>query len=781
MNRHLAFAGTALTSMSVLMLELVLTRLFSATMYYHFAFMAISVALLGSGASGVVIFLLLSKISEARRHEWLGSCAALFAISVIFAVIIILQNPLDAAAPAGTYTKLAIIYSATALAFFFGGCVITLAIHFMADDIGRLYFFDLAGAALGCLLLIPFLNHLGAFNTVLVTAALASLAAAVFISVPGSVPAARFAIWSLFIGLGTLALFNIGTGRFGIEQLKGLQTRDLLFSRWNSFSHISVAGKLTDPALIIRIDADAETRITKGGGSIGKLTNPPVTIEGLVHFLKPEGKVLIIGPGGGNDVVLARAFGHESIVGVEVNPMIAEEVMKSEPFLSYSGRTYLQPGVQVVVDEGRSFIRGSSIRYEVIQANMVDTWAATAAGAFALAENNLYTVEAFQDYIDHLTDDGFLSMTRWYFEPPDQLWRLISLTRAAMSRMGITNPGRHMMVFKYGGTDFQAVPATFIFKRSELTDAEVRRIEEIARRQDFDILYTPLTHPPGLFTELIESADPQAIWSQLPINIEPTTDNDPFFFNTLRISSLATTPRGVEEWRKTNLATYVLFALLTIALLLVALFIIGPLLLAKGGTLRQAAGKNGSILMYFAFIGVAFIIVEVVLIQKFILFLGHPVYALAVVLFSLLSFSGIGSFLSGRIADKDLPKLASVIIALIVITVGVYLVMLSPMFYALVYLPRMVRIVISVALIAPIALLMGMPMPLGIRITRQRAPEVTPWGWGVNGAASVLGSIGALAIAITTGFNQALAVGAVFYLLSLLFLRRLAPEGRSQS
>jgi hypothetical protein len=560
---------------------------------------------------------------------------------------------------------------------------------------------------------------------------------------------------------------------FDVRKSKGLTETRVLFSKWNSFSRITVDG-IFGQNVQIKIDADAATEISRNASDVALHQAERRSITALAYHLKTQPNVLIIGPGGGNDVMAARVFGARQITAVEINPIIANDVMSSEPFKSYSGAIYQQPDVRLVVDEGRSFVRGSSDRYDVLQATMVDTWAATAAGAFSLTENNLYTVEAFEDYVSRLTDDGVLTMTRWYFEPPDQLLRLLSLTRQMMAEMGIDNAQRHVVLVRGAAIDTDRSPATFIFKKSEFTDDEVRVLETASKAAGFAILYTPLTRPDNVFTRMVEAADPAEVWNSFETNVEPTHDNNPFFFNSMRLSNLKRVLKGGgSEWQKTNLGTFVLFALLGITSLLVALFILGPLVLVRRRAFfSSSSSRRMSHLLYFACLGAGFIIVEVAMIQKFILFLGHPVYALAVVLFSLLTFSAIGSYLSGRLPEDRLQSGLTKILLLLVALVIVYIVLLPPIFYGLVHLALPLRIAIAVVLMAPLALVMGMPMPIGIRMLARRAPEIIPWAWGVNGATSVLGSVAALVIAILTGFNQALIVGSGLYLVAIAFSAR---------
>lgn len=780
MNRTKIFWGTALISLSVLMLELSLTRLFSATMYYHFAFMAISLALFGSGASGVFIYLVQNKLPQEKTGNWLSIAAIIYSICVVLALYIIFTNPLTLDDAGENYKRLVKVYLATSLPFFFAGCAITLAITRLAKDISRLYLFDLAGAALGCLLLIPVLNSIGAINTVIAVSAIAAVGAFLFAASSEGNRVAMASAAVLTLALTGLAIYNTKTQAIDIRQSKGMEEKQVLFSKWNSFSRITVEGDMNQH-IEIKIDADAATGIVPDGGNVANHQYQHSSIAALAYQLKPNANVAIIGPGGGYDVSAALVFDAKHITAVEINPIIALDVMSSERFKKYNGGIYQHPKVQLEVDEGRSFIRRSADRYDVLQATMVDTWAATAAGAFSLTENNLYTVEAFKDYATHLTNDGVFTMTRWYFEPPDQLLRLLSLTRAMMQDLNISNPERHIMLVRDVSTNYDRTPATYLFKKSEFTDEEVKKIEALAAENKFQLLYTPLTQPDNVFTKMIKAPNPADVWNNFETNVNPTYDNNPFFFNSIRMSNLQGALTGVGEWQKTNLGTFVLFALFAITTVLVLLFIIGPLIFVRSRAITGEKAGRMSYLFYFACLGAGFIIVEVAMIQKFILFLGHPVYALAVILFSLLTFSALGSYLSGRFDETRIKQTLAKLIGALVLTVFVYILLLPPIFYGLVWLPHPARIIIAVLLMAPLALLMGMPMPIGIKLLSKNAPQIIPWAWGVNGATSVMGSVGALVIAILTGFNQALIVGAGLYLLALVFSRKFRVNDQTET
>jgi hypothetical protein len=315
-------------------------------------------------------------------------------------------------------------------------------------------------------------------------------------------------------------------------------------------------------------------------------------------------------------------------------------------------------------------------------------------------------------------------------------------------------------------------PATILIKRSEFTDDEVRTIESIAAAGPYRVLYTPLTRPMNAFTRMMEAENPADVWDHFETNVAPPYDNNPFFFNTIRLSKLRSLREAPQEWFKNNVGTFLLFSLFTITLVMVIVFIFGPLLIVRRGDLATGGSAKLAYLLYFACLGAGFIIVEVAMIQKFILFLGHPVYALTVVLFSLLTFSAVGSYLSGRLLQQPQPRSVVKLVGLLAVVIVAYTLALPPMFYSLVHLAHPLRIIIAVIAMAPLAGLMGMPMPLAIRLVSRSAPELIPWAWGVNGATSVMGSVAALVVAIASGFNQALLVGAGLYLLACVFIVR---------
>jgi len=361
-------------------------------------------------------------------------------------------------------------------------------------------------------------------------------------------------------------------------------------------------------------------------------------------------------------------------------------------------------------------------------------------------------------------------MTRWHQSPPDQLLRLVSLGRVALAQRGIADASRHFVIVRGPDEGQPLTTATVLLKAEPFSEEEVERAEAFAKRLGLEVLYTPHSHPENDLTRLVEARDPEALWRSFPSNISPPRDDSPFFFQSLRPGQLFSPGWNRGEWRRTNLGMVVLFALVGISLLVVVAFILGPLVLVRGRLSGTAGRGRLGFLMYFAALGAGFIVVEVVLVQKCVLFLGHPAYALTVVLFSILLWSGIGSLLSGRLSARGLPRSLPRVLVAVAALVALYVMVLSPLFYGLVHLASLWRVLITVMVLAPLGLALGMPMPTGIRLLAARAPELIPWAWGVNGAASVLGSVGAVALAMLWGFDRTLLLAAALYLASLGFV-----------
>jgi hypothetical protein len=526
------------------------------------------------------------------------------------------------------------------------------------------------------------------------------------------------------------------------------------------------------------IDSAASTPIVQGTGNLADAGYLRYELTALAYHLaaRPQGfSSLVIGPGGGRDLLSALVFGATRVDGVEINPIIARDVMLNR-FRKYSGSVYTHPGVSVHVDDGRSFVRRSEARYDVIQASLVDTWAATAAGAYTLTENSLYTSEAFGEYLDHLTDDGFLTITRWVFDG----LRLVTLAQEACAARGL-DPAQHLAIVRLDRV------ATFLLKKSPFTPAEVERLTRISADMGFTVLYAPgLPEPPAGsespemrrsgtapadYRRLILAADRERFLADYPVDVRATDDDRPFFFHTTRLRDQFQVAFGRSMLFGNGLSA--LLTLFGISALLVAIFVVGPL--ATGGG-RPGSGWAGS-LAYFSALGAGFMLLEVALLQRFVLLLGHPVYSLTVTLFSLLLGTGLGSFLSQRVAAARVRQSTIAVLGAIVAIALAAPALLPRLIDAAIPWPLPLRVATAAAVMVPLGILLGMPLPAGIRLLSERQPDLVPWGWGLNGAFSVIGATLAIFIAMNWGFSITLWCGMAVYGAAALTLRVAAFAG----
>ena len=783
--------GVALVSATLLMTELALTRIFSVVMYYHFAFLAISIALFGLSASGVFAYVARRWLDRYPARVLLARQAAIYAACTIVSLFVLVRLRVGLNYTPRNLQLMLIIYALAALPFFTGGLVITLAISRFSSGINTIYAADLTGAAAGCLVLIPLLDRLGAPGVVLTAAAMAVIAAVLFAP---AVSRARFA------GVGATAMAVLLAGQFSgaavfdVTDTKGHTKDRILFSKWNSFSRIgvyerthgdwSLSDKYDGPLPDTRymdIDSAASTPILHLEPDLANVQYLRYELTALAYHLKerspespalspqpPGFTALVIGPGGGRDLVSALVFGAERIDGVEINPIIADDVMRDR-FREYSGGIYTNPRVHITIDDGRSFVRRTTDRYDVIQASLVDTWAATAAGAYTLTENTLYTVEAFNDYLDHLTDDGVLTITRWVFDG----LRLISLAQAACESRGWDAASR-LAVVQHDRV------ATFLLKRTPFTGAEVARLRSESDRLGFRVLYAPgldgsapVIAPDdqvdgwntGEYARLIRTPDRERFFAELTNDIRPTTDDRPFYFHTTKLKNQFQVAFGRSMLFGNGLSA--LLTLMSISGAVVVVFVVAPLAIASGPLPRGWFGW----LAYFGALGAGFMLIEVSVLQRFVLLLGHPVYSLTVTLFSLLIGTGAGAAWSRRVSDEALGRWAAGALLLIAAVGALVIGVITPLIAWAIPFSRTTRIVIAVSVLVPIGLLLGIPMPTGLRLLRAGAPEMVTWAWGINGALSVLGATLAIFIAMNWGFHATLLTASTTYLLGFVALR----------
>ena len=766
-----------IVSCASLLLELALTRLFSVVLFYHFAFLAISVALLGLGAGGVFAHLFRAKLSR-WTIEQLGQ-TLLIANSLIMLLVleVVLHSAVSLNLELRNFEKLTVIYLVAA-PFFITGLLFSVVFARETSQIARLYGFDLIGGALACLLLVPILNLLGAPNAVLCAAVLMAFAAALCASTQRQKATSGL----IAVAYLTLIAANHSGKLIDIVYAKGLR-RDaswVQFARWNALSRVEV--DQVGLAKYIVIDADASTAIMNVDPALWDRDVPAGSDPGtwkqaspfnwksnlmdaapsLANVLRPRGDFAIIGPGGGVDVLRAVANGSKNVTGIEINPLIANTIMRDR-YADYAYHLYERPEVHIHVADGRSYLRSSRDRYDVVQMTLVDTWASTAAGAYALSENNLYTVEAFREYFDHLRPDGMIAITRWEFRQPREALRVVSQATEALHQLGIRNPRDNFVIASDGPLDQDGRPVIVLAKKSAFTSDEVNAIRaHLTVHSKLVSLYLPGSeNAENAFTRLIASNDPRGFAATYQYNVAPVFDSSPFFFFTLKTANAIADLRGTRggmDWR-VNLGIVILGMVLLISLIGVLAFLIIPLAREP-----QASHPRILPLSYFIAVGLGYILVEITLIQRFVLFLGHPTYALTVVIFLMLLASGAGSLTARRLAAGT--RALRPLLLVIVVGVVAYLALLPIILRSFVGLTFPIKLFLSAALIVPLGFVMGMPFPTGLRLLDESsigAQGLTEWAWAMNASASVLGSVLAMVIALHFGLNVTLLCGALTY------------------
>lgn len=791
-NTRLAL-GLGLLSAAALAFEITLTRLFSVTQWYHFAFLAVSVALLGYGASGTALSLV-PRWGRPPTHGRAAWLAVLFAGGVVGAYVGLNHLPFDSYRIAWERIQvlyLAIYYLALAVPFFCAGLTAGLLLAAYPERAHRLYAANLAGSALGGLVPVATLPWAGE-GTVLAVAALGLLAAAVFAwpapdknkaRRPYLVPAVLLAGCCLLIGVSTQppAPLRLRLSPYkGLSQVLRFPDTQLTWQRWNAVSRVdrvassavhqapglslSYAGPLPAQDGLF-VDGDDLSPVAKAaeGQNLGELMADltgylPVA---LPYQLRPGAQALVLEPRGGLDLWVALSQGAGGVLAVESNPLVVEA----------AGDIYRDPRLRLVTDEGRAYARRSTEMFDVVHLALTDSYRPVTSGAYSLGERYDLTVEAFQDYLARLQPGGLLAVERWLQLPPSEELRAGATAIEALRRLGVDDPAAQLVVIR----DWQV--GLILVKNGAWTAEELAAVRGFCQARSLDLVampglredetnrYNVLSEPVYFraFRELL--AQPEDLVAIHSYDVRPTTDDRPFFFHFFKWSQVRTVIQQIgRTWQPWGGSGYlVLVALLALAAAAAAVLILLPLAIKRG----QAAvhGPRGRALAYFGLLGLGFLFVEIPLIQRFILFLGQPIYAFTAVAAALLAFSGLGSLAAPRVdVRRTLPILAGLIL--------VYPVLLPFLFRALLGMPLAIRLLATVLSLAPLGVLLGMPFPGGLRWLARRAPGLVPWAWAVNGCASVLSSILAALIALSIGLSWVLATGALAYAGAWLALER---------
>ncbi|MEZ4450298.1 MAG: hypothetical protein R3B09_12545 [Nannocystaceae bacterium] len=789
-QRRALYLGIFLVAHATLILEILLTRITSVIAWYHLAFFVIALAMLGMTAGAVIVFVLPRAFDDAAIPRRLWQSALAGAIVTPIALAWVMASPLVPVTDFMGFCGLVGVGAMLALPFTCFGVTLTLALTRAGLPPGRAYGLDLCGAALGALLVIPLLDHFDGGSAVLVAASIAALGATAFAQAAG---ARRPLVQS---GLAAALLLGLAGWNHSAAipplrpaWVKGAreEPEKLDIITWNTHSRVDVSRLLGEPPFfwgmgrntpkellkpralrMLRIDGAAATPMVAIGEGPGDHEYLDYDVATFAHRIRPRGPAAVIGVGGGRDVLAALRSGHAPVVGIELNRDIVD--LHRGRLANFSGIGAI-PEVELVADEARSFLTRDTRAYAVITMSLIDTWAATGAGAYALSENGLYTVDAWLRITDRLAPDGIFTVSRWY-KPgaPGETARMIALGMETLWRRGVAEPRRHLVVLQEGPS------ATLLLSPSPFTDADLDRAQQEAARRGFNVLLSPRRDPANpLLRELSQISDHDALirWAdgQL-LDLSPPTDDRPFFFSMLRPSTWFKGQVDVESLDHAFLgnlrATQTLIYATAAALLLTFAAVIVPLGLRRRELRAAPRGDLWAAAAYFALIGLGFMFVEIALLSRVGVFLGHPTLALAVVLGGIIFAAGVGSLLSTFVPVERgrLAWLYPLAPALLVIAAGLAQ---EPLTAAFVAEGGALRVLVSLALVAPPALGMGLGFPLGLRLVAARKGPVDlgPWLWGVNGAFGVCASGLALAASMVAGINATMTIGALCYVLLL--------------
>ncbi len=793
-----------LLSTAMLTFELALTRLFAVAQFYHFAFLVISLALLGSGMAGSM----LSVWPRLGQHP--GWWAAGFALAALACYAILNLAPFDSYAIAWdahqTLYLLLTLLGATA-PFLFSGLIIGGMLTTYTHDLHRVYAANLVGSALGCVAVLPLLRWIGGEGALFASAAMGLATILLF-----KAPARRVqaAARSICVMLGVPLLLSLAMLRpswiaLQISPYKGLAQVMLAadarhtFSKWGLLARVDVVESetihllpgLSQNALIARPPRQAG--LTLDGDNLKPLTalapddelarvlatNIP---EAISYDLRLEAsEYLVLEPGGGWAALMALSKGVPSLTVVERDPLVID-VLRG-PYADFTHGLYNDPRVQVIASENRAYAQRDDPFFKVIVIALSDSFHPVTSGAYSLSEDYRYTVEALGDYMDCLLPDGVLILTRWLQNPPTETLRTLATIEMALRDRGINQPGEHIAAFRSLRT------MTFVVSKQPLNDIERTSIRAFVASRGYDLVWLsdispnevnlrnhlpePIYHT--TFADLM--SDPERFIQSYEYDIRPTTDDRPFFFHYFRWRQTPEIIAGLRKtWQPFGGSGYlILVLLLGMLVLLATILIFGPLILKRGkqnSTIRQARGIIVRVLAYFFALGLAFLFVEIPLAQHFILFLGQPVTALSTVLFALLLFSGIGSLSAPRWR-------LNIALAVLVVVALLTPLVLQGMFAVALGWSTALRVILTLLSLAPLGLLMGIPFAKGSALIESRAPGLIPWVWAINGSASVISGVLATMAALSWGFSVVLWLGAGAYAVALVVISTMGRGGKS--
>jgi hypothetical protein len=799
-RRREFLSGVFLITFAVLVFQIVQTRLLSVIAWYYLAFFAISIAMLGMTGGAVWVYLRRDRVTPDTFSRMLSDTSLLTAVSMPASVLFQFTLITTLVPTVTSVLGWALLMAAMTVPYVFAGITVSLALTRSPFPVALVYGIDLLGAALGCVAVIWILDVLDGPTAVLLAGLIAGLAALAFARGAGDAERAILAARARWrtpvftvVAFAILIPLNLSTpiGFKPVMAKDRFESRWLTRTeRWNSYSrivayrphesspHLWEASPGTPQTLIqqayLDIDGGAYTPMHHFDGTRESIDFLRYDLVNLAYYLPGIEKSAVIGVGGGRDVQAAHLFGVKDITGIELNGIFID-LHTRDPFYSAFSNLRAVPGLKLEVDDARSWFAATDQTFDLIQMSLIDTWAATSAGAFSLSENGLYTLEGWRAFTRRLSDRGVFTVSRWY-SPGDvnESGRMIALAMATMMDAGATDPRRHIFVAR--GEQI----ATLVLAKQPLTAPHLALLRERTAQLGFDVLVDPDAEPASTVLKAIVAAKDRrqldAAAGTEFLDLTVPTDNRPFFFNQLRLRQIPQMIRALARgeisagvMRGNLTATLTLVLILAIAAIAVVCTIVLPLRRTARSAPRGliAAGTT-----YFALIGTGFMFAEISLLQYFGVFLGHPIYAMGVCLFSLILSTGIGSLASGRYSLDGRGRFAAW-----AAIVGLYLIaaqfVLPDLFELTTARPMAIRIALCLAVVMPVGFLMGFAFPTGMMLVERIDRDPTPWFWGINGATGVLASVVAVMIGMAFGINVTMALAGLCYLLLIPAARAL--------
>ena len=744
--------------------------------------MAISVAMLGLAVAGLTVYMKPRFFQPANLHSWSNKYSIAFSVVVFISLWIIYRIPVNAyLAPTQIAGKLILIYILSAIPFYFAGLVFSGLFAGFPKKIGKLYAWDLIGAGLGAILMIPLMDIAGGETAGIIVSVLGLSSSILFCGKKWKLNSGLLLIFLIF----SLSNSNIGWLRIQYTKGQSLKSLDIRYNRWNTFSRIMVIPFKpgTDAAYTwcpspnyplpkmktfsIMIDDGASSPVLPfDGHDLEPIEYLKYDLTSLAHRMKGDGNTLIIGCGGGRDVLTALHFGATHIDAVDINPLIFEAM--NGVLGDFAGRLYYHPKVDLYAAEGRAFTRRRPDTYDLVQIPMIDTWAATTAGAYSLSENTLYTVEAFQDFLHSLKPGGMFSFTRFFFHPPRQALRLVSVFLEAAKREGIENPDKCILVGMYESL------ATIIFKNEPFTTEEIANFKADLDDLGFYLVYSPDEQPDPNFRYLVTMTDRMEFYKKYPYDMTPTTDDKPFFFNMLKLKDTMKVFQMRDGLKFNYYATFTLIIVLVFSLISVVICLLLPVFLRQGGI--KIFKQNRNLLLYFISIGLGYIIIELALLQRFSLLLEHPAYAACGVIAGMLISSGLGSMFWSTVGRAKQKVVLNTAFSKIIVLLFLHWLFGWSVINNVVHLSLSVKIFLTMLMVMPLGFVMGIPLPAGLRRAGEGQTSLVAWCWALNGAASVVASSLAVAIAMHSGFGWVIATGLTCYAFAFLLEKILSGQ-----